>query len=907
MKYLGRLKQNLNKKLCGIVVCMLFFTVLLSLAISTNDIKNYSEEHIVTGGEAFPAVFDGGVDWWPDFRHDSAHTGLSTSAAPNEVLRWSISIDASGKSPVVDDEKIYVSGASVYPSTERKIYCLDATNGDHIWNYTVDGADLSTPVVFDGKVYFGSSNPDSKVYCLDADPSDDVDEGFDDPGDVNYDLIWNVTTGANMRVSSPTVVDDMVYIGSADPSPSGNKIHCFNANNGDELWNYTTGGNVFSSPAVANGYVYFGSNDKNVYCLDADPSDDVDEGFDDPGDVNYDLIWSYTTGGSVISSPVVVDGHVFTGSDDKNVYCLDATGNGDGTTDLTWSYETGSGVRSSPAVIDGKVCIGSVDGNVYCLDATGNGDETTDLMWSTSIGTNVYSSPSVAKDKVYIGSSATSSDNVYCLNASTGAIEWSYKADGYTIYNAPAIANGYLYIQDGIGKKVYCFGNSPPETPEQPDGPIEGNVNQVYTFSATTTDPDEDQIYYWFDWGDNTNSGWIGPIQSGILKVANHTWTGEGDYVVKAKAKDVNNLESGWSDPLAIHIASNISMVQLVIDVQSSVLEGSDFLVTVTANDMPIQDVEIGFNDQINYTDSEGKVTVTAPPVDQNTEYFITASKNGYEGTTGTITVLNQEPDGDKGWIFGVVSNTSGFLLENASVCAVIDDSGTTSICKFTNDQGKYQILVPAGTYTIEANKEEYETSTKSNIIVEENVAIEVSFVLEKSEEEPITDENQKLINEAIKAGNVGGEIIIQDDGSEEIRYADISITLQNIDTENNKITLLVAGEETAKTIIITIDENVIEVGNIIVEYDGIVIKEADDIEDILNARDDGSLPEYYMITDKEERKLLVSIPYFSEHTITISSIAEAVSGIIAITIYLVFCIVVAIAATVHMLFVWRK
>jgi outer membrane protein assembly factor BamB len=36
------------------------------------------------------------------------------------------------------------------------------------------------------------------------------------------------------------------------------------------LWNYTTGYWVYSSPAVADGKVYIGSADYNVYCLDAD-------------------------------------------------------------------------------------------------------------------------------------------------------------------------------------------------------------------------------------------------------------------------------------------------------------------------------------------------------------------------------------------------------------------------------------------------------------------------------------------------------------------------------------------------------------------------------------------------------------------------------------------------------------
>ena len=54
------------------------------------------------------------------------------------------------------------------------------------------------------------------------------------------------------------------FIGSND----GNR-YALNANTGDELWSYTTGGSIFSSPAVVNGVVYFGSHDHNVYALNS--------------------------------------------------------------------------------------------------------------------------------------------------------------------------------------------------------------------------------------------------------------------------------------------------------------------------------------------------------------------------------------------------------------------------------------------------------------------------------------------------------------------------------------------------------------------------------------------------------------------------------------------------------------
>ena len=75
-----------------------------------------------------------------------------------------------------------------------------------------------------------------------------------------------------------------------------------NATNGVKLWNYTTGSYVVSSPAVVNGVVYIGSDDGNVYALNA---------------TNGAKLWNYTTGISMLySSPAVVDGVVYIGSAD---------------------------------------------------------------------------------------------------------------------------------------------------------------------------------------------------------------------------------------------------------------------------------------------------------------------------------------------------------------------------------------------------------------------------------------------------------------------------------------------------------------------------------------------------------------------------------------------------------------
>jgi uncharacterized repeat protein (TIGR01451 family) len=105
---------------------------------------------------------------------------------------------------------------------------------------------------------------------------------------------------------------------------------------------------VESSPAVANGVVYFGSLDRNVYALNASTGA---------------KLWTFATGADVSSSPAVANGVVYFDSVDFNVYALNAS-----TGAKLWSYNTGQPVFSAPAVVDGLVYIDTASGQ---LDAFG--------------------------------------------------------------------------------------------------------------------------------------------------------------------------------------------------------------------------------------------------------------------------------------------------------------------------------------------------------------------------------------------------------------------------------------------------------------------------------------------------------------------------------------------------------
>jgi hypothetical protein len=94
--------------------------------------------------------------------------------------------------------------------------------------------------------------------------------------------------------------------------------------------------------------------------------------------------------------------------------------------------------------------------------------------------------------------------------------------------------------------------SQPPLKPEPPVGPTTGSIREDQTYTAVTTDPEGNNIYYLFDWGDDTISPWLGPFDSGDECEASHSWNSRGNYEIKVKARDTNGKISEWSDPLPI-------------------------------------------------------------------------------------------------------------------------------------------------------------------------------------------------------------------------------------------------------------------------------------------------------------------------------------------------------------------
>ncbi|MGF3584492.1 MAG: M14 family zinc carboxypeptidase [Thermoplasmatota archaeon] len=92
---------------------------------------------------------------------------------------------------------------------------------------------------------------------------------------------------------------------------------------------------------------------------------------------------------------------------------------------------------------------------------------------------------------------------------------------------------------------VQLVQNNPPNKPTI-DGPKTAKPGTESIYTISTTDPDGDNVSYYIDWGDNTNTGWLGPYNSGEKITLSHIWNKKGAYTIKAKAKDNSGAESEW-------------------------------------------------------------------------------------------------------------------------------------------------------------------------------------------------------------------------------------------------------------------------------------------------------------------------------------------------------------------------
>ena len=111
---------------------------------------------------------------------------------------------------------------------------------------------------------------------------------------------------------------------------------------------------------------------------------------------------------------------------------------------------------------------------------------------------------------------------------------------------------------------LWSFITSSNYAPNKPTitGPPSGKSGRQYDYKFVATDSNGDQVFYYIDWGDGINSGWVGPYASGQEQTVSHIWENKNTYLIKAKTKDVSGAESDWTT-LSVTMPQSIAFTAL--------------------------------------------------------------------------------------------------------------------------------------------------------------------------------------------------------------------------------------------------------------------------------------------------------------------------------------------------------
>ena len=220
-------------------------------------------------------------------------------------------------------------------------------------------------------------------------------------------------------------------------------------------WIFQTNGTLQSSPAIGiDGTIYIGSRDKNLYAINPDGS----------------LKWKFPTHYIYDSSPSIgIDGTVYIGSLD-GLYAVNPDGS------LKWKISIGRADHYHPTIgIDGTIYIYSESGQLHAVNPDGS------LKWE--IQTGQIRTPVISNDgTIYF----STSESLHAVNTD-GSIKWQFQADLYSYYSSPAIGfDGIAYVnateratagRRDASKKLYAV---------NPDGSLKWKISiDGHTQSST--------------------------------------------------------------------------------------------------------------------------------------------------------------------------------------------------------------------------------------------------------------------------------------------------------------------------------------------------------------------------------------------------------------------------------------
>jgi outer membrane protein assembly factor BamB/tRNA A-37 threonylcarbamoyl transferase component Bud32 len=189
------------------------------------------------------------------------------------------------------------------------------------------------------------------------------------------------------------------------------------------IWSFQVEDAVRSTPLVVNGVVFFGSYDNNLWALDAKDGN---------------LKWKVATEGGIGSSPAYGGGLVFIGSSDQRLHAIDAR-----TGKRAWTFKTEGKIFSRPHSALGLIFFGSDDGKLYAVKP---GPTSGKEAWTYNTMTSIRSSPIVEGEHLFFGCDG---GEFVCLSVS-GESVWRFQTRR-RIMSSAMVHEGIVYIGSDDG------------------------------------------------------------------------------------------------------------------------------------------------------------------------------------------------------------------------------------------------------------------------------------------------------------------------------------------------------------------------------------------------------------------------------------------------------------------------
>jgi outer membrane protein assembly factor BamB len=232
--------------------------------------------------------------------------------------------------------------------------------------------------------------------------------------------VWSFRCEDELR-GSPAFANGVIYIGAYD-----NNLYAITAAEGKLNWKYATDGGLPGWPAFHQDFIFIGSEDRRVHAISAK---------------NGKMQWTYYTDAPVRSSPRIAEGHLFVGSDDGYLHAVNVM-----TSRRAWRCQAIGPVRCRPAVHQERIYFGCEEGEFYCVDLSG------EQKWKFKAKRAITSSPLYFNGNVYFGAM---DGMIYALDAKSNWAVWRYRTNK-PIISSPAI-EGHLLVIGSADNFLYAI------------------------------------------------------------------------------------------------------------------------------------------------------------------------------------------------------------------------------------------------------------------------------------------------------------------------------------------------------------------------------------------------------------------------------------------------------------------